>query len=257
VRAGLWLAAGELGLPVDAPAEELPDEDGELLGVAGEAGGLGALAESGGGGMDGAGDAGAVGTGGGGGAVGAEVVGGGEVVEDVDVTRGEVTRGEVTRGVVTVVGRVEVTRGVVTVVGRVEVTRGVVTVVVGRVGSERVTVRLIGPGGVVMVVDGSGGTVEVVVGTCRPSAPPASASAEPKPATTSTMPAATQPARRPPSHGARTPALIPGRSAGPVPKIGVAGGRLARRLPNLDRVGRRLKPCPDRTENERAAAGRA
>lgn len=96
------------------------------------------------------------------------------------------------------------------------VTRGVVTVVVVADGTVTVTVREIGPGGVVTVVDETGRIVSVtvgtvVVGTCRPSAPPASASAEPKPAATSTMPAATPTARRPPSQGARTPVLYPKR----------------------------------------------
>jgi hypothetical protein len=58
--------------------------------------------------------------------------------------------------------------------------------------------------GTVVVGGGAGGivTVTVVVGTW-PSAPRASASAEPEPAATSISPAASQPARRPPFPGVR------------------------------------------------------
>jgi hypothetical protein len=83
-------------------------------------------------------------------------------------------------------------------------TRGVVTVVGGTGGVATVVVGAIGIDGVVTVVDGSDGVATVVVGTWSPSAPPAKASAEPKPAATS-MKTPTAPAdRRPPSHGVRT-----------------------------------------------------
>jgi hypothetical protein len=84
-------------------------------------------------------------------------------------------------------------------------TRGVVTVVVGRFGVATVVVGTIGVDGVVTVVDGSVGVATVVVvGTWSPSAPPASARAEPKPPATKAKTPTKPAARRPPSHGVRT-----------------------------------------------------